>query len=98
MAYILLEDAKAHLRVTDDNENADVQRKLTQSEAIILDYLKSQADPAWDETTVPGQVVSATLLMLSHLYEHRGDDQKSDADLWESIRRLLERSRDPAFA
>jgi len=169
MAYITLEDAKSHLRVTDDNSNADIQRKLTQAEAIIVDYLKSRAhltatitsssvanptvittDAAhgfsngdtvtiadhedstpdlngehvvsnvttltftvpvtvtvagtggialveWSEDTVPGQVVSATLLMLSHLYEHR-DDQKSDEEVWSAIRRLLERSRDPAFA
>src|SRR5678816_310514 len=43
MSYITLEDAKSHLRVTDDNSNADIQRKLTQAEAIIVDYLKSRA-------------------------------------------------------
>lgn len=52
----------------------------------------------WDETTVPGQVYEATLLMITHLYEHRGDDMKADADTWMAIERLLMRSRDPAFA
>jgi len=52
----------------------------------------------WSTETVPGRVQTAILLVLTHLHEHRGDDMKSDEALWESIGRLLMRSREPAFA
>jgi hypothetical protein len=55
--------------------------------------------PAWTELTAPVHVQAATLVMLSHLYEHRGDDmEKVDEALWEAMGRLLARSRDPALA
>lgn len=169
MALVSLLQAKTHLRIEDDDHNADVALKLDQASAIILDYLKARtntiasisvANPTvittetphslatgaavvilgttttptvngtqtatvtgattltvpvnvtigqstvagtvarttWTDVTVPGQVQAATLLMLGRLYEHRGDDEKADADLWEAIGRLLMRSRDPALA
>jgi hypothetical protein len=52
----------------------------------------------WTAVTAPRQVISAILLMLTHLWEHRGDAMDTDPHVWEAIRRLLERSRDPAFA
>lgn len=52
----------------------------------------------WTEATVPRQVQAAVLLMLTRLYEQRGDDEKADADCWAAIERLLMRSRDPALA
>ena len=36
--------------------------------------------------------------MLTHLYEHRGDDPETNAALWEAIGRLVIRFRDPAMA
>jgi hypothetical protein len=55
--------------------------------------------PAWTEVTAPAHVQAATLVMLAHLYEHRGDDmEKTDEALWEAMGRLLVRSRDPALA
>jgi hypothetical protein len=52
----------------------------------------------WSDQTVPGQVKAATLLLLGHLHENRGNDMKADQALWECIGRLLARSRDPALA
>jgi hypothetical protein len=52
----------------------------------------------WTDLTVPGNVTAAILILLTHLHEHRGDDQKTDEDLWASIARLLVRHRDPALA
>jgi hypothetical protein len=52
----------------------------------------------WTTSTVPGRVQAATLLMLGRLFEHRGDEEKADADCWMAIERLLMRSRDPALA
>lgn len=55
--------------------------------------------PVLNETNAPARIQSAVLLMLTHLHEHRGDDDMAiDAALWEAIRRLLERDRDPALA
>ena len=66
---------------------------------IVADYLKGRADSSWSDTlTTPGPVQAATLLMLGHLHEHRGDDMKADTEVWEAIARLLMRFRDPALA
>lgn len=54
--------------------------------------------PVWTDATVPGRVQQSVLLMLTHLYEHRGDDMGGDASTWDAIERLLIRSRDPALA
>lgn len=104
MAAVLvtLAQAKTHLRITTpvgDPGEADIQQKLDDAEASILDYLKSRADPLWvSPATVPGPVRSSILLLLARLYEHRGDADEADAVTWEAIGRLLARLRDPALA
>jgi len=100
---VTLQTAKDHLQIptmpVGDPDEADVQLKLDQAEAIILDYLAEKADPAWvDPTTAPRPVTAAILLMLSRLYRHRGDLEEADADLWMAIDRLLKRYRDQAIA
>lgn len=57
----------------------------------------------WTDATVPGPVQACVLLMLAHLYEHRGDDAGSSfrppsQAVWDAITTLLMRSRDPALA
>lgn len=54
--------------------------------------------PSWTDLTVPAHIQSAALLMLTHLFENRGDAMQSDDALWQAIGRLLARSRDPALA
>lgn len=169
MAILTLVQAKAHLRITTSNDDADITLKLAQAEAIIIDYLKTRLTniktisvanptvittdmphalisgvtytltgttstptvngsqlatvtgpttftvpvnvtvgqttaagtvgaPAFTSATVPLNVQAAILLMLTRLYEHRGDAEKEDTDLWVAIERLLMRSRDPALA
>lgn len=97
-----LATAKTHLHVTDDDHDADVQEKLTAASATIRDYLKGRNDPLWTSTTVPPFIASAVLLLLAHLYEHRGDEfgpgQDNDDRVWEAIANLCRRSRDPALA
>jgi hypothetical protein len=100
---VTLQTAKDHLQIptmpVGDPDEADVQLKLDQAEAIILDYLAERADPAWvSPSTVPEPVVSAILLMCARLYRHRGDLEEADEDLWLAIGRLLARFRDPGFA
>lgn len=98
---ITLSQAHAHLRLTgvftlntspQDPRQADLELKLAQAKAIVLDYLKNQApndSPAID---------AAVLLMLTHLWDHRGEDMADDERLWEAIGRMLARLRDPAVA
>jgi hypothetical protein len=168
-ALVSLELAKIHLRVPDDDHDWDINVKVEQASAIILDYLKVRltaiasisvanptvittsvphsltsgatstiagttttptvngaqvitvtgptmftvpvnvtvgqssaagtvSSPTWTDATVPGQVQAAVLLMLTRLYEQRGDDEKADEACWLAIERLLRRQRDPALA
>jgi len=99
MAYVTLVQAKAHLYKTTNEADADITLKIDQASGIVADYLKGRADSSWSDTTnTPGPVQAATLLVLGHLYKHRGDDMAKDAELWEAIARLLMRFRDPALA
>lgn len=91
---LTLDDAKVHLRITDDLHDADVQAKLTEAQDAIIDYLGEQVDPLWTDTTVPPRVLSAIKIYLAHLYENRGEIMSSnDTAVWDAIRRLLARSR-----
>jgi len=99
---VALDVAKRHLRVVDPAHDPDVQQKLTAASATIRDYLKGQNDPTWTPSTVPPWVSAAVLLLLTHLYEHRGDEfgdaQDNDDRVWDAIANLLRRSRDPSLA
>lgn len=97
---VAFEVAKRHLRITDNDHDAEIQSKLEIASAEIVNYLKAQADPAWDATTAPLDIQGATLKRLGAIYEHRGDDGSSaDEDKnWDEIGRILMRRRDPALA
>ena len=101
-ALVSLTQAKAHLRITLpalDPGDVDIQLKLDQAEAIILDYLAEFVDAAWvSPATAPGMVSASILLVLTDLYEHRGDDMTLSEKTWEAVARLLARSRNPALA
>jgi hypothetical protein len=100
---VTIQTAKDHLQIPTmpigDPDEADLQLKLDQAEAIILDFLAERADPLWvSPETAPKDVTAAILLMLGRLYRHRGDLEEADADLWLAIDRLLHRRRDQGFA
>lgn len=107
--------AHAHLRLPFalntspvDPRQADLELKVTQAEATILDYCNTTEywraiTPTWLLTaspagTPPAFVTAAVCLLLTHLWDHRGDDMTLDDKLWEAVRRLLERSRDPVLS
>lgn len=161
-ALVTIQVAKHHLRITDDDHDADIDLKVQQASHIVIDYLKSRAHRTstiasssvasptvltmsedhdfidgetvvisgddstpsldgshvisnvtattftipvavtvagtggtafaeWTDVTVPPLVQAAVLLVLEDLHERRPID-------WDAQRRLLERSRDPAFA
>jgi len=97
-----LANAKLHLHITDPARDAEVIVKLEHASALIYEYIGARADPTWNELTAPDVVQAATLKMLAHLYEHRGDDAASvfgpDAKVWDGISALLMRARDPAVS
>jgi hypothetical protein len=100
MTLETLENAKLALHITDPARDAEVQLLLEHASAIIYEYIGARADPSWDAATAPDVVQAATLKMLGHLYEHRGDDaaENHDAKIWEAISLLLMRTRDPGLA
>lgn len=103
MALVSLLQAKMHLHIEDDDHNTDVSMKLAQAEQQILDRCNTTAywrtiTPTWTAATVPGAVQSAILVVLTHLYENRGDDMKTDADVWAAIDRLIGLHKDPVIA
>ena len=103
-ALVTLAQAKTHLRIEHDDDDADIALKADQATAVILDYIKyPEGWEAWDETTVPLHIQAAILIMLSKLYDDRNagaDDNPNVAMgyLPPSVTALLHRSRDPAIA
>lgn len=100
-----LAQAKEHLRIRDAAHDADITQKLDTAQETIVAYLGPAADPAWDATTAPLAVKHAILILLTHLYEHRGDDMSPsgsgatpDADVWRALAQLLAMYRDPTLA
>jgi hypothetical protein len=100
---VTLSQAKLHLRVEDDDHDADIGFKITQASDIILDFLKAKEIPplAWmvgspPVLQVPPRVEAAVLLKLSELYWNR---EASNVNLISpAVVAILERSRDPALA
>lgn len=99
MALLTLTDAKDHLKITDADHDAVIGSKLDDAQGVIADYMKKRWDPTWDVDTLPRPVRAAILIMLGNLYENIGDDQQArDQEAWNSVIRLLDRLRDPAYA
>jgi len=99
-----VDEAKTHLRITDADHDADVQQKLDAAQEMICAYLGPAADPTWDTTTAPKAVKHAVFLLLTHYFEHRGDDMAPtttgstpDADVWKAIQNALCMYRDPSL-
>lgn len=95
---ITLPEAKDHLRITTTVDDVDLQRKVDQASDVIRDYLKTKNDPTWTDATVPPFVKASVCLMLTHLWDHRGEDQAPDAALWDAITRLLARTHPYSIA
>ena len=104
---ITLAIAKTHLRITDTDHDADVQLKLDQAEAAVLDYLKpartgeARTDWPWTTATLPAPVQAAMLVLLRYLYDaERGDEASAEkpSTVWEVISNLVIRYRDQAIA
>jgi hypothetical protein len=95
---VTMPEAKDHLRITTTAQDSDLQLKIDEATAIVIDFLKQDADPAWMHSTVPLPVKAGILLMLTHLWEHRGDNMELDEKLWAALMNLLARFRAPTVA
>lgn len=97
-SLVYLADAKRHLRIVGEDQNTDVAMKVSQATTIVMNYLGDAGNDSWTPATVPGPIQAATLMLLAHLYENRGDDMKTDEWLWNALHRYLLRYRTPALA
>jgi uncharacterized phage protein (predicted DNA packaging) len=68
---ITLEEAKAHLRIQSDEEDAYLANLIRQTQAVAEDYCRTAFGDA-----PPEPVRLAVLLMVSHYYENRDNPDK----------------------
>jgi hypothetical protein len=99
-ALLTLQEAKTHLRVTIEDDNEDIVAKMNQASDLVLKHVNTAAVPGWSNGTVPipGNVKAATCLVLTYLYEHRGDAMEPSADIWQAVDRVLVATRASALA
>lgn len=102
---ISLEQAKRHLYIDelDTSRDVDVQDKLDEAFAAVVNYMKLQPEQWIVNPAQAFAIRSATLQMLTVLFENRGDDG-GEASKFErgylpwSVTALLYPLRDPALA
>lgn len=97
MALITLDQAKRHLQIVNDEQNEEIEEKVNEASAIVLDYLKVSED-AYEIGEVPYLVQSATKLVIGALLENREGNASGPEPLSQAVKDLLHRYRDPALA
>lgn len=107
MMLITLAEAKQHLRVDDDSDDADITLKVHAASGAVRNYLKAAAegyvgsDGQVIPESVPYEVKAATLLMLGYLYKDRDEDSTNaytQGNLPRPVTALLYPLRIPALA
>ena len=68
---LTVEEAKAHLRLQHEEEDAYLASLILQAQAVAEDYCRVSF-----EDTAPQAVRLAVLLMVSHYYENRDNPDK----------------------
>ena len=72
---VTLEEAKTHLRVQHDEEDALITGLIEQAQAAAEDFCRVTFEPYVDdeghEADAPGPVKLAVFLMVGYFYEHR---------------------------
>lgn len=102
---LTLDVAKEHLRITDTDHDAEVQREADAASLAIVGYLDTKADPAWTPDTLPDDVRQSMLLLLGLFDAERGGpgiERRTSVDpaemTWKAVERLLMRRRIPGLA
>jgi hypothetical protein len=105
MLLVTLSQAKAHLRVDHDVEDADITLKAEGASAAVMSYLKTTALDYFDSSgeidlaSVPAQVKLATLALVQIMF-----DRDVSGDTWKpgylppAVMNMLYPLRDPALA
>jgi len=79
---VTLEQAKDHLQMDHDADDADITLKIHAASGAVVNYLKSSADPYFDSSgnvitdssgdpEVPFEVKAATLILVAEMYKNR---------------------------
>jgi hypothetical protein len=76
MAIVTLQEAKDQLSITHGDQDAFIQSKLDEAEALVLNYCTAPHVDPWTASTVPLEVRSAILDVLTDLYTDRGDVER----------------------
>jgi hypothetical protein len=91
-----IETVKQELRITSDDDDERIVRKMDEATAIVLDYLKVPADTYEDvdgNDDLPEIVFAAVLEVLRMQYDEPDKDPINAA-----VKSVLMRMRDPAVA
>jgi hypothetical protein len=92
---VTLDIIKQEVGRMDDYHDEMIQRKLDESESIVIDYLKVDSD-AYDNGSgindFPRLIAAAVIAVARILYERPDDDPLSPA-----VTNILHRLRDPAM-
>ncbi len=105
MALVSLINAKAQCRqsLDDHDHDLEIQQYADHATALVLDRCNSTEywrviTPTWTESTVPGEVRAAILLVVAFLWAHRGDGEMPDGKFWDSIGYVIGSKKDPVIA
>lgn len=75
-ALVTLAQAKDQLSITHSDQDVFVQDKLDEAHALVLQYCDKAPPEGWDAVTVPLEVRSAILDVVTDLYTDRGDTDR----------------------
>jgi hypothetical protein len=99
MMLVSLAVAKEQFRVTDPARDAELTTTIEHASDAIFKYIDTRADPSWDDTSAPGVVQRATLILAAAHWNDKGDGNVDAFEhAWNEIQRLLRQTRDPAMA
>lgn len=98
---VTLPEAKAHLGVIHNGDDADITAKIEAASEAVLTYLKAETVPPMAEKVAK----QATLLLLGEFYERREAEQEGEIGqsfgygfLPRPVVALLYPHRDPSFS
>lgn len=100
-----LDEVKRHLHILDDDDfhNDDLELKIRQASAVVMQHIKLSAIPeSWitnhspETVELPWDVHAATMLMVGELFLNR--ESASANVLSDTCKDLLRAYRDPTLA